>query len=119
MELLEEATTLLTEELLWLLALAEEAALEDEDRTALLATLDAALEALLEDTLDEELDEALAVGAYEHHAEVPKLLLGKALPVHAKLPVLVAYTNVPDFPSATERVPLMVQVAPVFCAHFV
>ncbi|GAB2902813.1 hypothetical protein GCM10027046_35050 [Uliginosibacterium flavum] len=48
-----------------------------------------------------------------------KLLAGKAEPVQAKLPVLVAYTNAPDLPSATDRVPVIVQVAPVFCAHLV
>lgn len=46
-------------------------------------------------------------------------MLGKAELVQAKLPVLVAYTKEPDLPKATVRVPVMVQVAPVFWAHLV
>jgi hypothetical protein len=80
-------------------------------------------EELLE--LDEELLELLVeppvvVGAYEHHAEVtpeyapPKFELEQATPL-----VKVPYTKLPDLPSATWRVPLKEQVAPVFCAHLV
>ncbi|GAA5171694.1 hypothetical protein GCM10025770_36730 [Viridibacterium curvum] len=77
---------------------------ELDDATALLAVL-------------EELP--VAAEPTEHQALVVKLLVGNAEPVQAKLPVLTAYTNSPDLPSATLLVPLMVQVAPVFCAHLV
>ena len=84
------------------------------------------LEELLEDEdelLDEEdeelLDELLVDAAYEHQAEAGKLLDGKFELEQATLVVKVPYTNEPDLPKATWRVPLKEQVAPVFCAHLV
>jgi hypothetical protein len=87
------------------------------------------LEELLDDELEEELDEEeeelelldedVVVPAYEHQAEVVKLLVGKLLDRHATLVVKVPYTKLPALPSATERVPLNEHVAPVFCAHLV
>jgi hypothetical protein len=50
---------------------------------------------------------------------VVKVLEGKLLDEHATLLVNVPYTKLPDLPSATERVPLKEQVAPVFCTHLV
>lgn len=129
--------TLLAEELLLatelaaaeleLLAATEEEAFEEDAAELLLAAALLALElaalleaALLEAALLEAalLEEALTSGPMEHQAEVVKLLLGKAEPIQAKLPVLVAYTKLPDLPSATVCVPLIEQLAPVFCTHF-
>lgn len=96
--------------------------LEDELLDELELLDEELLDELDELELDEEElleDEELVVAPYEHQAELVKLLAGKAEPVQAKLPVLVAYTNAPDLPSATERVPVIVQVAPVFCTHLV
>ncbi|MEC5385311.1 hypothetical protein VVD49_06225 [Uliginosibacterium sp. H3] len=117
-----------TELLLALLAteLLDEDLLDDELATEL-ATLeeeDDLLEELLATELEEEvatlleLDE-LVVPAYEHQAEVVKVLDGKLLDEHTTLVVNVPYTKLPDLPSATERVPLNEQLAPVFCAHLV
>lgn len=100
---------------------AEEALLE----ALLLAALEALLEALLEDeaaallaTLD-ELDELAGLaGPIEHQALLVKLLAGKSDVWQLKLPVSVAYTKLPDLSSATEWVPLMLQLPPIW-AHFV
>jgi hypothetical protein len=57
----------------------------------LLATLLLALDELEDATELATLEElALAAGPTEHHADVEKLLVGKAEPVQAKLSVLVA-----------------------------
>jgi hypothetical protein len=88
---------------------------------ALLATLlDELLDELLAfDELDDELeDEPEDSAPTEHHALVVKLFEGNSDWEHVKEPVSVAYTNEPDFPSATECVPLIEQVLPI-CAHFV
>lgn len=69
----------------------DELLLDDEllDEELLLEELEEELLELLE--LELELDEdELTVGPTEHQADVEKLLLGKAEPTHAKLPVLVA-----------------------------
>lgn len=105
--LLDEELLELLDELAWLL---EEAAELEElfEELELLELLGA-----------EELDElALASGPTEHHALLVKLLLGNSEVWQVKLPVSVAYTKEPDFPSATEWVPVMLQVFPT-CAHFV
>jgi hypothetical protein len=102
-------------ELLATLELLELATLELLDLELLeLATLE-----LLELDATELLEDDDVAGPTEHHAEVVKVLLGKAEPMQAKLSVFVAYTKLPDWPRATECVPLIVQVAPVFCAHLV
>lgn len=67
----------------------DELLLDDEllDEELLLEELEEELLELLELELDED---ELTVGPTEHQADVEKLLLGKAEPTHAKLPVLVA-----------------------------
>lgn len=125
LELDELDELLLEEELLELELLDEEL---DEELDELLLDDEVLLELLDELLLDEELDELLppdddvdelVVGAYEHQADVVKLLAGKFALEHATLFVNVPYTKLPDFPRATWRVPLKEQVAPVFWAHLV
>ncbi len=87
-----------------------------EAAALLLALLDE-LELAVE--LDALLEEVVTVGPTEHQA-----VLVKALPpvnsdrAQVKLPVSVAYTKLPDLPSATEWVPVIVQLDPTW-AHFV
>lgn len=105
---------LLVEELL-LATLLTVALLED---AALLLVLLEELE------LDEELEllleeDAVTAGPTEHQAEsVNALPPVNSESEQVKLPVSVAYTKVPAFPSATLWVPLIVQTEPT-CAHFV
>lgn len=89
--------------------------LDDEEEAA------AELEELFEELelAADELDELAATsGPTEHHALLLKLLVGNREVRQVKLPVSVAYTNEPDFPSATEWVPVMVQAPPTW-AHLV
>ncbi|WP_223871716.1 hypothetical protein [Candidatus Dactylopiibacterium carminicum] len=68
-----------------------------------------------DDWLLELLEEALLLvlePEYEHQ-RVPLIEFdGNNEAWHVNEPVSVAYTNVPDLPKATERVPLMLQVSP-------
>ncbi|GFE79430.1 hypothetical protein GCM10011487_14300 [Steroidobacter agaridevorans] len=58
------------------------------------------------------------VGPYEQYRGLPTLIAGNKEAEQLMGPVCVAYTNVPDLPYATERVPLNVHVSPSL-AHFV
>ena len=90
--------------------------LELADDAVLLLAL---LEALELEVVLELLEDAVAVGPTEHQAAVVNALP----PVNSdceqvKLPVNVAYTKVPAFPSATLCVPVIAQTEPTW-AHFV
>ena len=58
-------------------------------------------EELLEDELELEDDELLTTAPTEHHAEVVKEFVGNSESWQVKLPVRLAYTKLPDLPSAT------------------
>jgi len=99
--------------------LEEAAELLDEDELDLLLEDEAAELDETELAWDDELDElAVTSGPTEHQALLVKLLAGNSVVRQVKLPVSVAYTKEPDFPRATEWVPVMLQVLPT-CAHFV
>jgi hypothetical protein len=75
------------------------------------------LELLLELELELlELDEPVA--PYEQYRGLPTPIAGNREAEQVSGPVNVAYTNVPDLPYATERVPLNEQVSPSL-AHLV
>lgn len=102
LELLEEDELLLEE---------EDELLEEEDEL-----LDDELE-LLEELLELE-DELLTTAPTEHQAEVVKEFVGNSDSWQVKFPVRFAYTKLPDLPSATLWVPVMLQALPTW-AHLV
>lgn len=119
--------------------------LEEDEEPPLEELLEDELEEELEDELDEELDELeeeldelelddellledelellddellLTTAPTEHQAEVVKEFVGNNESWQVKLPVRLAYTKLPDLPSATLWVPVMLQAAPTW-AHLV
>jgi hypothetical protein len=87
----------------------------DEDELVLELEVELELVELVE-LLVLELDEP--VFEYEQYRGLSTLIDGNSEPEQVIGPVSVAYTNVPDLPYATDRVPVNEQVAPSL-AHLV